>query len=448
MFTQTRVRLPGVRRWRWRVLLTVALVLFAWVGIGVAAPTSKSTVLDLRQLIQIAQRDNKDLQAARYAIEVARARLLQAGLRSNPRLELSAQSDFLFNNEGEYAGVVGVSQEFPVAGRLSRQKDLARVDIALAEAEVANAERHLADELAGKVYRLVIIELQVAALETMIGTDEALAKTTRARFRVAEVSEMDVNTVQLELQRLRMERALLQSERQTLTVSINALLGRPAMTPLTVTESLPRLDVLPGLQQVQSSALQARPDFIGALLSVDRAAAERALAHSVHWQDWTVGLQLAQDKQVIPGLPSQGTDRAIGLSLSIPLPLFNKSQGLLAEAEANRGQATTHVEALRLTILAEVASAHAEAARLQAVLAQYKQSALPIGERNVRLARQGYSMGLIPVFDVVQAQRQLAEANKTYLNTLDQYLQTLVRLHTAAGDYLAASAEPTSSSKD
>ena len=54
----------------------------------------------------------------------------------------------------------------------------------------------------------------------------------------------------------------------------------------------------------------------------------------------------------------------------------------------------------------------------------------------MKLAQQGYSQGLIPVFDVVQAQRQQADLNATYLTTLDQYLQVLVRLHTAIGDYL------------
>jgi outer membrane protein TolC len=53
----------------------------------------------------------------------------------------------------------------------------------------------------------------------------------------------------------------------------------------------------------------------------------------------------------------------------------------------------------------------------------------------VRLAQQGYRQGLIPVFDVVQAQRQQAELNSAYLAMLDQYLQALVRLHTAVGDY-------------
>ena len=455
MFTQTQGLRPGVRRggqpdialssprvgptphrrWLWQPL--VMLLLWSSSEVGAAAlPGSEKAVLTVPELIAVARRDNKDLQAARYAIDIARARLAQAGLRPNPRLDLAAQRDFLFNNEGEYASSVGISQEFPIAGRLSRQKDVARVDIALAEAEVANVERRLAGEVASKAYRLVVSAQQVAALETLIAADKNLAKTTRARFRAAEVSEMDVNTVQLDIQRLLLERSVLQSEQQSLTIALNALLGRQAISPLTLVAPTAPMEQWPELTQLQRDALRNRPDFTAALLAIDRAAAEKALAQSTRWQDWTIGLELAQDKQVITGVPSQGTDRAIGISLSIPLPLFNKGQGLIAEAEANQDQADARVEALRSNVLAEVAGAYAEASRLQESLALLKQSLLPIGERNVRLARQGYSMGLIPVFEVMQAQRQLAEANKTYLEAFDQYLQALVRLHTATGDDL------------
>ena len=394
---------------------------------------SSGTTLD--ELIVLAARDNKDLQAARSSVDVARARLLQAGLRPNPRLDLGARSDFLFNNEGEYAISAGISQDFPIAGRIGRQKQVARVDIALAEAEIANVQRRIAEDIAGKFYKLLISQQQIVTLDGLIAVEGKLARITRNRFKAAEVSELDVNTVQLDAQRLMIERSLLLSEQQASTVAINTLVGRAPGTSLELAGALPGSDAIPGLQRLQDRALRQRPDFQGALLGVDRAASEAALARSQRWQDLTVGLELSQERQVVLGAPAQGTDRAIGVSVSVPLPLHNKSQGLIAEANANGDQARARVAALRAGIAAEVISAHAEATRLQSMLAQFRNSMLPTSQRSVRIARQGYDMGLIPVFEVVQAQRQLADLNKTYLATLDQFLQTLVRLHASAGDY-------------
>lgn len=412
---------------------TLLTLLLTASGVAAAAPPDPAP-LDLPHLIAIARADNKDLQAACYAIDTARAKLQGAGLRANPRLEVSARSDFLFRNEGEYAATIGISQSFPITGRLLRQKDVARVDIALAEAEVQEAERRLANQIAVAVDRLIVIDRQIQSRDALIAVDEQLAKTTRNRFKAAEVSELDVNTVQLDLQRIVQERALLQSQQQALIVSLNTLLGRSSSSALNLDVSVPEAGTLPGLDQLQRKAVESRPDLHNALLASDRADAEMRLAKASRWEDWTVGLELAQDKQVITGAPAQGVNRAIGVTVSIPLPLFNKGQGLIAEAQASGDQAQARIAALRQSILGEVAGAYGEAVRLQASLSQYGQRQLPVSERNVRLAQQGYNQGLVPVFDVVQAQRQQSESDATYLITLDQYLQTLARLHLAVGD--------------
>jgi cobalt-zinc-cadmium efflux system outer membrane protein len=419
------------QRWRTKLLATLLLSFAADSTFAAVAPAA----LDLRQLIELARRDNKDLQAARYAVDIGRARLQQAGLRSNPRLGVSGRSDVLFGNDGEHGGSLTISQDFPIAGRLLREKDVARVDIALAEAEVAEAERRLAGEVATDVYRLLVVERRIAARADLANLESQLLDTARQRFKAAEVSELDINSVQLDLAATNQEQAALQGQHEQLLASLNALIGRAGSAPLAVSEPLPESDPLPSLTQLQQSALQRRADLQAALLTVDRAQAERALAHASRWEDWTLGVELAQDKQVIEGAPPQGTNHSIGLSVAIPLPLYNKGQGRAAETEASEAQAQARVEALRLAIANEVAAAHAEATRLQSSLQQYQQKLLPVSAASVKLAQQGYRHGLIPIFDVVQFQRQQAQLNETYLATLDQFLQALVRLRTAAGDY-------------
>ena len=422
------------------LLLAVVVCAVAAGATVLAAPREPaSNVLGLHDLIAIARKDNKDLQAACYTIDTARAHLLGAGLRSNPRLDLSARSDFLFGNEGEYGASVGISQQFPITDRLRREKDVARVDIALAEAEIQQAERRLANEIAIAVDRLIVTDQQIQSRDALIAVEQQLAKTTRNRFKAAEVSELDVNTVQLDLQRIVQERSLLLSQQQAQIVALNTLLGRAPASALKVDVSVPQAMALPPLDQLQRNAVEFRPDLHSAMLTGDRAAAEMALARASRWEDWTVGVELAQDKQVITGAPSQGVNRAIGVTLSIPLPFYNKGQGLIAQAQASGDQAVARIAALRQSILGDVAGAYGEAIRLQASLSQYGLRLLPISERSVRLARQGYSQGLIPVFDVVQAQRQQSELTTAYLTTLDQYLQTLARLHLAVGDDIRTS---------
>jgi hypothetical protein len=62
---------------------------------------------------------------------------------------------------------------------LARRKDVARVDIALAEAEVAESERRLADDIATDVYHVLIVDQQIASRKSLTGIQSVLAKTTR-----------------------------------------------------------------------------------------------------------------------------------------------------------------------------------------------------------------------------------------------------------------------------
>lgn len=425
--------LPWFNRalWRLLVLIVAGALLGGYNQIGNAAG------LTLPQAIDIAVRNNKDLQAARYTVEGARARLLQARLPPNPQLDIAAKNDSIFRNEGEYSASIGIRQQFSVVDRIARQQDVARVDVALAMAEIRQAELKLAGDVASRFYTILALNRQIEVQEHLLDVEQKLLLATRNRFKVAEVSELDVNTAQLELQRLTQERTLLLGQRITEQAQLNQLLGRSATQTIALENTLPTSDSLPSLADQQRQALASRPDLQFALLNADRARANQALARAQRWEDWTVGVGLEQGRQVIDGAPPQGTSRALGLSLSIPLPWRNQNQGNIAEAAATGAQAYASVEALKLSISNEVAGAYAETERLQQALSEYQGKNLVLSERNVRLAQQGYNQGLIPIGDVVLVQRQQGELNIAYLNTLDQYLQALARLHIASADYVA-----------
>ena len=420
-------RLP-CGRWlaAWPLIAVLALPAFADEAPGYA--------FNLQQLIATAQHDNKDLRAARYAVDIARARLDQAGTLPNPRINVGAVSDVAFNNEGAYSASVGFSQEFPIAGRILRQKDVARIDIELAQTEILDAERRLAGEVAANVYRILVADRQIEARDALSVVDERLARATQSRYQAAEVSELDVNTIALDLQRLAQERALLQSERRTTLQSLNRQLGRPTNAALAVVEPLPGIDVSLSLDEALSK-IPRRPDLRLAQLHIDRARADIALSKAQRWEDWSIGLGVQQDRLSITGAQPQGADRALNLSLSSPLPLKSRSRGRIAATEAAASQAEAQADALRLQIESDIATAHAEVTNLQGLLHNYEANLLPVAVRNVALAEKGYTQGLLSIVEVVQAQRQHGELKAAALNTLDQYLQALTRLRTAVADY-------------
>src|SRR6266511_58316 len=92
------------------------------------------------ELVTRALADNPDLRAARVGMDAARGRLLQAGLRPNPMLDLSAQQ----NVTGPDNNVtVGVTLPLDLNRRKAGRIGVAERELEMKSAQVADRERSL-----------------------------------------------------------------------------------------------------------------------------------------------------------------------------------------------------------------------------------------------------------------------------------------------------------------
>ncbi len=290
---------------------------------------------------------NPELAAASAAIEGARGRLIQAGLWNNPAVRLAGRTDVAFQNEGERSFGVDLEQRFPIAGRLARAQDVARVDVALALAESREFERLLIGDVQRTVYGIAALDEAIASRENVIRTAAQLAQTATRRRQAAEVSDADVNLLEIELARFEQEKRRLELERQIEAVRLNRLLYRAVAAPVTIAADL----AVRAFDPTQTGdALRQRPDLVRMQLEIDRARAERQLAHAESWEDWALGVGYESDRQVFRNEPSSDPigvkqDDFLGLSLNVPLPLWNRNQGRLVTARADERRAQARLAA-------------------------------------------------------------------------------------------------------
>lgn len=415
-------------------LLIIAIWALASPVVAEEAPggtAEMQPMLQVEDAIREALEANRDLRTAYFAIEQARGRLVQAGLWPNPALDLSGSNDFAFLNEGEYASSSGFEQRFPVAGRIGRAKDVARVDVALALAEVGDATRRLIGEVQSVFYDLLVLNAQIAERDRLVDIARRLVDVSEARVKLAEVSALDVNTARVELQRLELERSLLVAQQRARSAELNRLLGRAPEAPVTVSGEITP-PAPPPQATLRSEALRRRPDLQQASLQADRARAERALARADRWEDWTVGFSYIRDRLVVDGAPPQRADQLLGLRLTVPLPLLNRNQGRIAEASSLEAQARSRASALELTVLAEIEAASRRLEEIRQVVEGYRTRLIPLTDRNVALAQDAYRGGLTSVTQVVQVQRQQSEIRTGYLDVLGQYRRASIDLEVAS----------------
>ncbi|RUR10050.1 TolC family protein [Legionella septentrionalis] len=389
--------------------------------------------LGLKELTQLAIQNNKDLKAARLNIAIAEARLVQAGLWSNPSLNINNNDDRVFNNEGEYSRSINFNQAFPISGRIGRQKTVARIDILRAHAEVCEAIRQLSAKVANAYFAVVVAENRMQQLNYLQRINQELVRVIHNRYHAAEISELDDNSARIEYARIKQEKQLLESRLISQYTLLNQLIGQAPNSPLKVEKTITIANKIPSLRALIPHALNHRPDRQSLLLAGHRAEADRRLAQTERFADWNVGIGVQQDKIVVEGAPPQQADRTLGISLSIPLPLLNRNQGRILEASATGTQTMMTIDALNLAIETDVTSNYGQLNILKTSLIQTQGTSLRLGLQNVKLAREAYQNGQVSFLNLLQVQRQQNDVQMAYLTTVEQYFQSYVALCAAMG---------------
>ena len=398
------------------------------VSFGSSAPSAHALTLD--QAVASALSNNLDLRAAYFEVEKARGRLIQAGLWPNPELQFNTTTDRAFKSEGQRNSTAGFQQAFPISGRLRFGKQVGRVDVAQAMAEIRNRERLLIGEVQRDFIAVLLLRQQIATNREFLGINRSYVETLTQRKAQAEVSDVDVNLAQLELQRLQLDNAALEAELSTRELSLKQRLGLQPGQSLAVEGNLDAIANKFRPERYQTTMVVNRPDLRQTELGIDKANAEIRLAKAEAWADWTLGADYQSDRAVDEPV-GLNEDRFFGFRLSIPLALWNRNQGRVYEQRAAAEQARAQVEALQLTIRNEIATGLARAYKLREIVNTYRSSLVPMLTATTNLLGAGQKQGLTQPTQFIQAQQQRGTLLISSLTSYSNYFQALVDLETA-----------------
>ncbi len=394
-------------------------------------------VLNMEQVVEAALRENQDLIAARYQVEEARGRFKQSSLFPNPELESDFGFDTIFANEGERNFSATITQPLSLSGRIGAQKKVAKVDIKLSLADIANLERLLVKDVRQAFIELLAIDEQQKLQETLIKLNSELIKGIKSGIKEGLASEQDLNAVEIALQQAKQEKEVLVTLRKSRLLELNRLMGQP---PTYTFEAQGKIDYesAVGLDNYNvEMAFSKRPDLRFAEFNIELARADLKLAKALRFEDVKAGLFYENDRLVFdtPGSEVTDTDQLIGFRLTIPLPLFDRKQGLIAEARAREKRAKESVNALKLMIGQEVNDALNRVTSLSTLLETYKSGILKRAEDNVNLVEDGFKKGLVGIVDVIQSRQQFAALTSFYINTVRNYNIAINDLKISTGTY-------------
>ena len=279
-----------------------------------------------------ALRHNKDLVAARHVIAEAEGRLVQAGLWNNPEFEFRTEFDAR-TKDGKRLYEGGFMQRFPWSGRLAQARAVARVDVAMAIEELRDKERMLAGNVLGKARALLAVDRKLGINADNRSLLDRIFKQTSALTATGKATAAEARVIELEQTTLDLSREALVVERRAKLAELNGLLGRAPDDGMNMGGAFPEAPDAAALRAAAAQAVSRRPDRQLAALQIDKSQAEQRLAKAERWEDIGIGANLVRERE-------EGMyETMVGIGVAIPLPLWNRNQGRIAETQAAQERA-------------------------------------------------------------------------------------------------------------
>lgn len=384
--------------------------------IALALATSPQTAsaqelgLTLRQAVENALAQNKQLAAFEYRLAEQKGRRQQAGLLPNPQFDVlvenvGGQGNFSGSDSAETTLSIGWAIE---PGLRGRRIGVAEARSARARLDARVLRLDVAAETAQRFLSCLESQAHLEATEAAVALSERTVAAVERRVRAGSAPRAELLRALAELAIERLARDDVTHEQSVAQYRLAAQWGDTAPSFAKVDGALLTLPAVAPFDEL-AARIEENPELA-------RLASERRIAEAE--------LRLAEARQWPTVTPSLGARRfestgdwALVAGVRVPLPVFDRNQGRLAESRAAlaRVQSDSGAERVRVrTTLYEIYQETQHSLHRAEVL---RDEVIPRLEETMDEIRRGYEQGryryhelrTIEV-DLLAARRSLVEA--------------------------------------
>ena len=295
---------------------------------------------DLPTLLSLASSNNPTLQQANLHISASLAQAQQAGLYPNPLLAYVGENIGNEGTAGEFQGAA-FQQRFVTANKLelSRNKYLQRAKVAehlavMQQFKVCNDVRlHYINTLAAQS----LLELH----REMLKTAEDRLVTAKESFNLGQANKVEIHQATAELRRHQLDVFAAENRVRKAFFDLSAVVGielaqRPIVGGLTSNCDLIDFDGACG------RLLRESPELLAAYAKLQ---ADHLTVYREQVQ-WVPDIVVSGG----PGYNFTSQDTVASLRVQIEVPLFDRNQGTIRQAEADQGRQRFEVRRIEMTL--------------------------------------------------------------------------------------------------
>jgi len=390
-----------------------------------AVGTARAQALTLDSCVVRAFANNPGLRVADREVEAAKARLRQAGAFEAPSLSYEAGKRGTPVSREEHETGVRLSQDLGSPGARGRAKEVARIEVAIAEANRESFALKLRGDVTRAYRRLQADGLGTRTLESLRKTAADLEQMVSTRLRTGGARYLDVlrarsERVRIENDVVEADRALREDRR-----TLNALMARAPDEPVGAADSLGFVPLADSLESVLRQAKTSRPRLRSARLEIERGESQIALDRNGMWPSTSLSAGLDR----VPGSDSPGLGGEI--SISLPFLPWTDRRARISEAQASRAGAQARLEAAEREVDVALRNAFGSARSTERQVQQFDRVLLADAADAIRTAIQNYQAGQIDGLELFETLRTFRSIELEYIRALLNYELALTDLAVA-----------------
>lgn len=383
-------------------------------------------VLVLPQALALALTQNPELSAFSWESRAQEAATLQAGLFPNPTFNANAAN---FGNrviKGFDGDVVTLelSQLIELGGKRTARIEAAALTKQLADWDYEAKRADVLTQVTQAFIDVLATQQRLALTQQTHDLANQTTVTTAARVQAGKVSPVEETkakvaraSVQIELMRARKE---LEAARKRLAAGWGSTTARFESVAGNL-DSLPEPTSLDSLQQ----RLSKNPDLARWATEITQRQALISMEKSKAIPDVTATVGVS--KYLMPN------DYALVVGFSVPLPVFDRNQGRIQEAEHRLSKAEQDMRNTEVRITTALNTAYQALDAAYSEVMTLRQEILPGAQSAYDAAREGYRLGKFGFLDVLDAQRTLFGAKNQYLVALANYHKSVADVERLVG---------------
>lgn len=365
--------------------------------------------LTLADVESIAQARHPALRQAAGQLQAARGNWLQVGLRPNPEVGYSGSE---IGNEGQ-AGQQGgyVSQEFVTANKLGLSRAVAAREVAAAEQRVRRMRLQVILSVRLHYFECLAAERSVALARQLNEIAAQSVQVSELRLKALDIPRSSLLQSQIESESAALleQQANLRREAawKRLAVTIGVERRDPNKLEDVFQRPLPEFD----WDTVRDELMSRSPELAELRFNVERArwAVERASAGRVP----NVSVQAGA------AFDDATRDTIANVQIGVPLPVFDRKQGAIAQACGELTAAQAALRTRELALEQQLAAALRDYTTAGARVARYAESILPAARETLNITNAGYRQGELDYLQVLSVQQTYARAHFDYLQSLE-----------------------------